>query len=236
MSKTIAMIPARLGSKRVKNKNLRLIDGKPLISYVLETAIKADVFDEIYINSESDIFKKLADELGVNFYKRPSELSTDTATNDQFALDFIDNNPCDTLIQLLSTSPFLTSNEINGFVTEMDDKKYETLIAVSNAQIECVYDGKPINFNQKGDTLPSQQLKPIQIYACGIMGWDTNRYRENINKFGSAYHGGDGRTGFYELNGFSVLDIDNEEDFELAELVAKHLNTKDEKEPKYYEG
>ena len=236
MNKVIAMIPARMGSKRVKNKNLRCINDKPLISYIVKSAIESDVFDEIYINSESDIFKKLADELGVKFYKRPAELSTDTATNDQFALDFIDNNPCDTLIQLLSTSPFLTPNEIKGFVTDMDNNNYETLIAVSNAQIECVYDGKPINFNQKGDTLPSQQLKPIQIYACGIMGWDTNRYRENINKFGSAYHGGDGRTGFYELKGFSALDIDNEEDFKMAELVAKHLNTTDEQEPTYYEG
>ena len=65
MSKTIAMIPVRLGSKRVKNKNLRLIDGKPLISYVLETTIKSNIFDEIYINSESDIFEPIAKKYGV---------------------------------------------------------------------------------------------------------------------------------------------------------------------------
>jgi CMP-N-acetylneuraminic acid synthetase len=65
MSKTIAMIPVRLGSKRVKNKNLRLIDGKPLICYVLETAVKSDIFDEIYINSESDIFEPIAKKYGV---------------------------------------------------------------------------------------------------------------------------------------------------------------------------
>jgi len=235
MNKTIAMIPVRLGSKRIKNKNLRLLDGKPLISYIIEAAIQSDIFDEIYINSESDIFKKLADELGVKFYKRPMKLSTDAATNDQFALDFINNNPCDILIQLLATSPFLTPNEIKGFVKEMDYKNYETLIAVNSIQIECVYDNKPINFNQKDNTSPSQQLKPIQKYACGIMGWNTNRYRENINKFGSAYHGGDGRTGFYELKGFSTLDIDNEEDFKMAELVIRHLNSNEEQEPSYYE-
>ena len=223
MNKVIAMIPARLGSKRVKNKNLKEINGKPLISYIVETAVKSNVFDEIYINSESEIFKDIADKYGIKFYKRPEELSTDSATNDQFALDFIENNPCDTLVQLLSTSPFLRPEEIDNFVNEMTNKNYETFIAVNNIQIECIYDGKPLNFNQKGDTLPSQQLKPVQAYACGIMGWTTDRYIENINKFGSAYHGGDGRTGFFELSGYSTIDIDSEEKFRLAELVSKHL-------------
>ena len=75
--KVIAMIPARLGSKRVKNKNLRLLGGKPLIAHVIETVKETNIFDEIYINSESDVFKQIADSYGINFYKRPSELSTD---------------------------------------------------------------------------------------------------------------------------------------------------------------
>ena len=50
------MIPARLGSTRVKNKNLRLINNKPLISYVIETVKKTNIFDDIYLNSDSYIF------------------------------------------------------------------------------------------------------------------------------------------------------------------------------------
>ena len=53
MSKIVAMIPARLGSQRVKRKNLRLLQGKPLISYSVEAAEEAEVFDEIYITSRS---------------------------------------------------------------------------------------------------------------------------------------------------------------------------------------
>ena len=60
MKKIIGMIPARLGSKRVKKKNLRLIGGKPLISYVIEAALDVKYFDEIYINSESDVFSEIA--------------------------------------------------------------------------------------------------------------------------------------------------------------------------------
>jgi len=89
--KNVAMIPARLGSKRVHDKNLRLIGGKPLVAYIVEAVIESGVFalDDIYLNSESDIIKNIADDYGIKFYIRPSEFSTDTASNDDWVLDFI---------------------------------------------------------------------------------------------------------------------------------------------------
>ncbi len=103
------MIPARLGSKRIKKKNLRLIDGLPLIQYIINAAKGSSLLDEIYINSESTQFTAIAEDSGVKFYQRPEELSFDEATNDDFALDFINNVECDVLVQLLSTSPFIST-------------------------------------------------------------------------------------------------------------------------------
>ena len=221
--KIIAMIPARMGSQRVKQKNIRLLNGKPLINHIVETAIKSQVFDEIYINSESEIFKETAEYNKIKFYKRPKHLSSNTATNDDFALYFIKNVEGDLLVQLLCTSPFITVEEIISFVQEIKDKNLDTLISVKNEQIECVYDGKPINFDQKGKTLPSQDLKPIQAYSCGIMGWKYDSFFQNMKKFDSEYHGGDGKIGYFVLKGFSNIDIDYEEDFQLAELVSKSI-------------
>ena len=76
------MVPARLNSKRVSRKNIRLINGKPLIGYVLETLQACEQFDAIFVNSEAEIFGDIAKHYGVNFYKRPSALSSDTATID----------------------------------------------------------------------------------------------------------------------------------------------------------
>ena len=89
--KIIAMIPARLGSKRVPKKNLRLINGRPLISYNIETAVKSEVFDEVFVNSEAKIFSYIAEQYGAKFYKRSAKFSTDETNNDQFAFDFINN-------------------------------------------------------------------------------------------------------------------------------------------------
>lgn len=235
MSKIIAMIPARMGSKRVPKKNIRLLNGTPLISYIIRAAKESGCFDEIYVNSESDILGQIAKSEGVKFYKRPNSLSTDTATNDGFVEDFLNQNDCDKVIQLLPTSPFISPEDIRKFVSHMEDQNLDTLISVFRQQIECVYEGTPINFDQKKPTPPSQDLEPIKPYACGIMGWKKDNFLSNMEKYGCAYHGGDGSISFYELGGFATVDVDNEEDFQLAEVVSRHLSKSKKYEPKYYE-
>ena len=137
------------------------------------------------------------------------------------------------LIQLLATSPFLSTDEIDSFISNMIDCNYDTLVSVYDVRIESIYKGNPINFIQNKKTPPSQLLEPVKAYACGIMGWKVGNFRENIKKYGAAYHGGDGKIGFFEIKGFSTVDIDNEEDFVLAEAIAKSLE-QPIKEPKYY--
>jgi CMP-N-acetylneuraminic acid synthetase/quercetin dioxygenase-like cupin family protein len=231
--KRVAMIPARLGSKRVKKKNLRLIDGKPMIAYIIEATKDSGCFDEIYLNSESDVFEKIADEYGIKFYKRPIEHASDTATNDDFALDFIENIKCETLYQLLPTSPFVTPEDIQGFVKEMEDGNYKTMISVKNAQISCVFEGEAVNFDRTLPVPPSQEVKPVQVYATALMAWDSYEFKSGMKSFRSAYHGSHHNTGYYELTGYSTIDVDNEEDFIIAEVVAKAINI-EAKEPEYY--
>jgi len=232
--KIVAMIPARMGSKRVKAKNLRLIDGKPLIEYVLGTLSNTSVFDGIYVNSEDEVFREIANKYNINFYKRPQKLSTDTATNDEFALDFISNIDCEVLIQVLPTSPFITSIEIGQFVEKMVDDALDTLISVESKQIACIYKGLPVNFDKLAKNPPSQTMTPVMVYATALMGWRSSRYRENMKKFGVAYHGGEGKTGFFELRGLSAIDIDREEDFRLTEAITIASKNMIDNEPKYY--
>ena len=236
MTKVIAVIPARLGSTRIPKKNVRLLNGIPLISYAIRAAKEANCFDEIYVNTESDLIGKIALEEGVKFYKRSTHLTTDEATNDDFTLDFLQNIKCDTLVQILATSPFISPTEINNFTNSIVATDTDTLITVYNQQIECVYNEAPINFDQKLPSPPSQTLTPIGVYACALMGWKSLTYQENMRKYGSGYHGGDGKISFFELKGYSTIDIDNEEDFLLAELVAQHLTMPKETTPRYYTG
>ena len=228
------MIPARIGSKRVPMKNLRLLGKKPLIAYSIEAALSSNVFDEIYINSDSDKFKEIALEYGVKFYKRPGKLGSDTTNNDDFVIDFIENIEGDILVQLLPTSPFIAPSEIKLFIEHMKVESLDTLISVIDHQIASIYDNKPINFKVLEPHISSQEMKPVQTYATVLMGWTYKSFKINIKELGFAYHGGKSNIGYYRLKGLSKIDIDNEWDFQLAEAALSFFLKKNKLKPKYY--
>ena len=233
-SKLVAMVPARTGSKRVKSKNLRLLNGRPLISYVLETIRSVNIFDEAYLNSDGKIFNNIAKIHGVNFYHRAAELANDTATNDAFGYDFLQNVECDYLLQILPTSPFITANDIKAFTDELISKDLDALISVQAHQIACVYKGEAINFRKNKVNPPSQEMEPVYSYATALMGWKRDVFIKNFEELGVAYHAPQGTVGYFPLTGVSTIDIDNEEDFVLAESIMRaksHINLG---EPKYY--
>lgn len=233
--KIIAMIPARLGSQRVPKKNLRLLSGKPLITYSIEAAKNAACFDEIYVNSEADIIGEIANNLGASFYKRPAELASNTTINDEFAFDFIQNVKGDILVQLLPTSPLITPDEIVQFVEAMKSGKWDTLVSVTDHQIACVYDGRPVNFKRMEPHKSSETMTPVQSYATVLMAWTYNSFTDHMRRLGYAYHGADGHTGYFVLKGFSNIDIDHEQDFALAEVALTYRDKTKGTAPKFYE-
>ena len=81
--KIIAIIPARSGSKRIPQKNIKKFHGKPLIAYSIKAAIKAKIFDEIIVSTDDDKIASIAQEFGASVpFTRPKELSNDFATTD----------------------------------------------------------------------------------------------------------------------------------------------------------
>jgi CMP-N-acetylneuraminic acid synthetase/mannose-6-phosphate isomerase-like protein (cupin superfamily) len=236
--KVVAMIPARLGSKRVPKKNLRLLGNKPLISYVVETAIKSDVFDEVYINSEAKVFSAIADELGASFYQRSEALASDETNNDQFLLDFCEHVDADIVVQILPTSPFLTVDEVRSFVNKMLGKSLDTLVSTVDHQIACVFKDSPVNFSKIEPHISSQNMVPVSSYATVLMAWRREFFLDAMAKYGFGYHGADGKTDYFSLEGFSTVDIDNEHDFLFAEAVYEYLSKPLSRlsEPRYYTG
>ena len=232
--RVVAMIPARLNSQRVKLKNLRYLGDKPLVAHVIDTCVKSGAFDEIYLNSDEPIFKDIALAHGVSFYHRPKEFAADDVTNDLFMEDFLKKTPCDYVIQVNTTSPFLTVEDVRGFKEFMIAGGHHTVQAVKSEKIEGLFDGQPLNFDPTKIMPESQYLRPVTLYSSGIMGFKRDTYFENMKTYGAATYGGSASIGYYELKGFSTVDIDYEDDFQLAEIVYELLNTKSRKPARYF--
>jgi len=233
--KKVAIIPALLNSKRVHNKNLILVDGFPLIYYVVNSCKKSGAFDEIYISSDDYIFKKMASDLGVNFYKRSPENGGSKCTmsnsskkckgerctiHDHFLMDFISNVECDYLIQVHTTSPLIKPETISSFAKKLEN--LDSQISVEEVYSEAFYNSEPINFNisKKQET---QSLKPILPITWALSGWKKDSFIKSYQE-GPTFNGS---FGLFPISKIEAIDVDTPEELFIAEACLSHLRRKE---------
>jgi CMP-N-acetylneuraminic acid synthetase len=214
--KIIGMIPARLGSQRLKQKNLQEIDGVPLLAHAIRKSLKANVFDEVWVNSESDIFGQIAKQEGVNFHKRPDELANDTATSEDFINEFLLHHECDYIVQVHSIAPLMSIEDVKRFVTELKTGKHDVLLSVEEVQIECAFKGEPVNFTYASKT-NSQELTPIQRITWSITAWKHSVYLDAYSNGKCATYSGN--VGYFPINKLASHIIKTAEDLEIARAL-----------------
>ncbi|MFC0408201.1 acylneuraminate cytidylyltransferase family protein [Roseomonas elaeocarpi] len=210
------MIPARLGSQRLKQKNLKEIRGAPLIAHAIRKCLAAGVFDEVWVNSESAIFGEVAAAEGVQFHQRPEHLGSNTATSEQFVAEFLEKHPCDAVAQVHSIAPLLTAEEVRSFVAHMREGQEDALMSVIPENLECMYRGEPVNFTFREKT-NSQDLLPVERITWSITGWRRAPYLEAFNAGKCATYAG--RIGTWPVGRMAGHVIKTQEDFDIADAL-----------------
>ncbi|MDC0248273.1 hypothetical protein OAK00_03890 [Pelagibacteraceae bacterium] len=218
--KIYAMIPARIGSQRLKYKNLAIINNKPMIYYTINAAKKSGCFDKIFINSDHKIFSKISKKYKVNFYKRIKSLGGSNIKSDSIVYDFMKNNPeADIVVWVNPIAPFQTAKEIKKIVNFFSKKKIDSLITVENKKIHCNYNGKPLNYIKNSKFAKTQDLKIIQTFVYSLMMWKKKSFIKKYKKDKNAIL--TGKTYFYPVKSLSTIIIKNLDDLKLANYVMK---------------
>lgn len=215
--KIIAMIPARLGSQRLKQKNLLEIEGEPIIVRAMRKAEGMNCFDEVWANSDAQAVADLAAASGINFHRRPERLASSDATSEDFVYEFLQKHPCDYLVQLHSIAPLITRAEIAAFTDTLLSGEYDTLLSGVDEQIQCMMDNEPLNFSRDGMDA-TQELKPVQRISWSITGWKASSYIKTYEAKGCATF--NGTMGFFPLSRPAGLVIKYEEDYQMAVAMA----------------
>ena len=134
--RTLGVIPARGGSKGVTRKNVRLLDGRPLISYTIDAARRSDLLTELVVSTEDPEIAAIADEHGVSVVDRPFELAGDLtpmAPVVQHALTAVESRTglsFDCVFTLQVTTPFRTPNDIDGAIEALRTSGAESVVGV----------------------------------------------------------------------------------------------------------
>lgn len=212
----LAMIPARMGSQRLRQKNLRELNGVPLITRAIRRCKVAGCFDEIWVNSENEVFGEIASDEGVNFHRRPAALADNVATSEQFVREFFETHACEFLVQVHSIAPLLSSREIVSFVAALQHDEHDTLLSCTLEQIECACAGVPVNFSFDAKT-NSQDLEPVQRISWSITGWRRASFLAAAAAGRTATYSG--RVGFFPVDRLAGHIIKTEQDLRIAEAL-----------------
>lgn len=221
MSKVIAMIPARMGSQRLKKKNLCELEGVALITRAIRKCKEANCFDEVWVNSENIEFSEIANSEGVFFHQRPEHLGDNNATSEQFVEEFLQMHECDYLLQVHSIAPLLTTQEVKSFTETFVKSGKDVMLSCIEDQIEVAYKDTPVNFTFAEKT-NSQDLAPLQRITWSITGWKRDKYLSAFQSGKCATYSG--RIGFHAVSAISGHVIKTQQDLDIAEALLKVIN------------
>lgn len=214
--KIIAMIPARLGSKRIPKKNIRYMGDRPLIQYAIDLAKECSEFNEIYVNSESQALGHIVEKMGVKFYKRPMEYASDQVTNREFTYDFLLQHDCDYVVMLNTTSPLLRIDTLERFISFIKSNDYDTVLSVITEREETFFRDRPLNFSLE-KKVNSQMLQPTEKICWAITAWKRSHFIAVQENGGNPVFAG--KLGRFEIPKDEACDLDTLEDWNIAEGI-----------------
>lgn len=227
--RVLAITLARGGSKSVPRKNIRPVCGVPLIAYTISEAKKSKWITRYVVSSDDDEIRKVAIQYGAEApFRRPEELSTDTATalaSDQHAVEWCENQEgekYDYVVELMATNPMKTVDDIDAALEKLISTGADSVIGVTKLddhhpiRIKKIVDDKIENF-----CLPEipethrQQLKPDAYIRNGAI------YSAKRDLLMKGFRYGTENSRPHIMPAEKSVNVDTEMDLLVAEFLIK---------------
>lgn len=230
---SLCIIPARGGSKRVPRKNIKKLNGIPLLAYSIRAAREANVFSKIVVSTDDPEIKKVALMEGVGVDDRPEIMATDTATKVQVVIEYIERTNAlsdfDVVAAMLPTCPFRTSSDIQGaYANFIENDSCDFLVGVTEYEFPIQLALKAgedklvsMNFEAGYRTTRSQNIEKMYHPNGAIYMATIKAFLEKGTFFNEKMIS-------YKMPAIRSFDIDYPYQFEIAELLMKMRDSKPE--------
>lgn len=233
MSKVLAVIPARGGSKRVPRKNLRELDGKPLVAHIMHAAMRAKHIDRVILSSDDDEILEIGKECGIDIpFVRPSDLGGDTSplvAVNVHAYEYFKKQGeyFDAVMSIQPSCPFLSSHTLDQMVVLWKKVRSDSVTTVAEITQGHPYISKNVGEESRlsdfvnipeGAVLgPSNKRKKAYYLTGGCYLRAKHLLEQKELKFHVL---GDDARGVI-VNDIEAVDINTEMDFKYAEFLVK---------------
>lgn len=215
----LALIPARGGSKGIPKKNLRLMNGKPLIAYTIENAKKSKYIRDVFVTTDSKEIEEVSKAYGAAVIERDSELSSDLVTLDPVIYHAMlkaekeTGKFYDTVITLQPTSPLLNVETLDSAIEYFISGNFETVISVVNKP-HLAWGVKDSELVPLYSERKNRQELPPQYLETGAFVISKRNVVVPESRIG-------GKTSVYEISEVESIDIDDRNDWLLAENLLR---------------
>ncbi len=229
----LGFIPARANSKGIPGKNIKLLNGKPLIGYTIEEGKKSRI-NRLIVSTDSPKIAKTSQAFGAEVpFLRPAELSQDDSAIEDSLLDTInklkesEGYQPDIIVLLQPTSPLRKADHINDCLDLLEEKKVDSIVSVSEPiehPAEMVYwddTGEmcflsDLFFQEKKT---QRQQYPSFLFLNGaVFAFQYQSFIEKKSRFGD-------KTLPYRMRQIDSIDIDSKGDFTIAEAILRARKT-----------
>lgn len=218
--KTIAIIPARGGSKRLPQKNIKLLGEIPLLAHsILYAKANKEIIDEVYVSTNDDDIKKIALEFGAKVISRPESISGDLEPTVSALKNVLEQitDTVENVVLLQATNPLRPQNLLKEAFEIYQKEKHNSLFTVSrnDQKLGKIVNQKFIPFNYEIGQR-SQDLEPLFFENGLLYITKAALIMENIIITENAFP--------FKIDSiFADVDIDTQEDFDYAEYLYKKL-------------
>ncbi len=220
--KVVAFLPAKGSSERVPNKNLQLLDGKPLFLRTLEKLLSCTFIDEVYLDSESDDIFRAASYLDFKPLRRDPALATNATDGHELFYNEVRQVDADIYIQVLCTSPFIEKETIRqGVEILKTDHCFDSVVLVKREKQYLWESQEPLY--GRGRIPNSIDLAPITIETMGLYLVRKEVALQTRKRFGQKPY-------LLEAKPLEAIDVNIPEEFELANLIAAGKREKERKQ------
>jgi CMP-N-acetylneuraminic acid synthetase len=224
MSKRIvALLPMKANSERVKGKNFRVFNGKPLFRWILDSLLSIEQIDRVVINTDARAIladSGLTDSDRVLIRDRRPEICGDFVSMNLILADDIENVPADMYLMTHTTNPLLSSGTIRAAMKAFEGAKgkFDSVFTVNKFQTRFYRaDGSPVN-HDPGNLVRTQDLEPWYEENSNLYIFTRDSFALTNARIGA-------KPMMFETPRIESFDIDTPVEWTISEIVSKYLTS-----------
>lgn len=224
MADTVAIIPARAGSKGIPGKNLIPLCGRPLVEWSVRQALAAEEIDSVWVSSDGEEILQAAKSAGARPIRRPADLAGDAASSESawlHALGAIEAEGVSVarVVGMQATSPIREASDLDAALRQFDRERLDSLLSVTEIQDFFVWEEgeqgafQPVNYDYR-QRRRRQAIRPQYRENGSFYVFRPEILRKDGNRLG-------GRIGAYIMAAHKIFQIDTPEDVVLCEAIMR---------------